>query len=171
MKLIPIYTQNFKERQNFTIFIDKQTNRTYKAYQKELSQKYFWIAFFPILALLRGIKDISPSISNLMVILFILCLVGIGIISGMLFYKKFVYEELREIYFTEAEVKDYIERGEKVFKLEVSIALISFCIVLLLVYLFFVFKNIVFLIFMFFSMIFFIVYLCRLPLERIKLYI
>lgn len=169
-KLIPIYTENLKGRQNYTIFIDKQTNLTYKAFQKEPRQATYWIAFFIVLAILRGIQEISITITNPVAILLFLILIVLGILSGKLYYKKIVYEEIKEIYLTESMIKEYIERGKRGFKLEIKIAVISLVVVLLLALLFFISHSIILLIFMFFTFVFFIVYLFRLPIERFHLY-
>lgn len=60
-KLVPIYTENIKGRQNHTIFIDKQTNLTYKAYHKEPSQAIYWFGLFTVLAVLRGIQEVHSD--------------------------------------------------------------------------------------------------------------
>ncbi|MEC5425178.1 hypothetical protein QGM71_16960 [Virgibacillus sp. C22-A2] len=158
MKLIPIYTENVKGRQNYTIFIDKQTNLTYKAYQKEPSQATYWIAFFIVLAILRGIQEVSISISNIGAIFIFLTLLISGIFSGIFFNKKYVYEEVREIYLTESMIKEYIERGKKGFKLEIRIAVISLLVVLILAFLFFITHGIILLIFLYFSLYIYVVY-------------
>lgn len=169
-KLVPIYTENIKGRQNHTIFIDKQTNVTYKAYHKEPSQAMYWFGFFIVLAVLRGIQEVSIPTSSPVAFLIIISLFMLVFISVKLFYKKIVYEEVKEIHLTESMIEDYIERGKKGLQLEIWVAVISLIVVLLLALLFFVTYNIVLLIFMFFTFIFFTVYLFRLPVERFKLY-
>ncbi|MDE5416365.1 hypothetical protein [Alkalihalobacterium chitinilyticum] len=170
MKLIPIYTEIIKDRQNHTIFIDEKTRYTYKAFHKEPSQSFYWIGFFSLLFFMRGIQQLNLTFSNYITFGLIIAVIVLGSISGKYYYKKFTYEEVREIYLTESMIEDYVEKGKKVFKLEMWIAAICLIGFLFSIILFFFTSSLVVLIFSFFALVFFNIFVYRLPKERIKLY-
>ncbi|MDY7224614.1 hypothetical protein [Halalkalibacterium halodurans] len=170
MKLIPIYTEIVKDRQNHTIFLDEKTRFTYKAYHKEPSQRFYWIGFFSFLFFMREMQQLNLSFSNTVNIGLIIAVIVLGLISGKYFYKKFTYEEIKEIYLTESMIEDYVEEGERVFKLELWIAAICLISFLFLIILFIFTSSFVLLIFSYLALVFFKVYLYRLPKERFRLY-
>ncbi len=171
MKLIPIYTKIIKDGRNYTIFLDGKTRFTYKADHKDSGQDFlkpsYWIFIFTFIGVMRAIQGINLPFSKIGTIIGVIVL---GIISGKYFYKKFGYRDVKEIYLTESMIEDYIEKGKKVFKLEVWIAAISFVIFLILIISYYFTSSLALLIFSFFAFVFFIVYLNRLPKERIRLY-
>lgn len=165
--LIPFYTEKSRDTQAYTLFLDQKSKKVYKAYHKKTSTVLYWIAFVLALALLRILKDVYYPINTLNVIL--LFVIGaLSIILGLYFY-KFAYEEKKEVFQSEYMVERYIEKGEKVLKIEVittSCIFIAFIIVLLL----FLFNNwLPMLLLAIALLIIFVTLLCRLPVERFKL--
>jgi fatty acid desaturase len=67
-------------------------------------------------------------------------------------------------------IEDYVEEGERVFKLELWIAAICLISFLFLIILFIFTSSFVLLIFSYLALVFFKVYLYRLPKERFRLY-
>lgn len=171
MKLIPIYTKIIKDGQNYTIFLDEKTRYTYKAYHKDSGPNFFyWIGFVIVLYFLREIQEITFSFSNTINIGIIMAVIVLGIIAGKYYYKKFGYEDVKEIYLTESMIEDYIEKGRKVFKIDMWVIVISLIIFLSLIISFYITSSLVLLIFSFAALVFIRAYLFRLPKERIMLY-
>ncbi|UOQ86793.1 hypothetical protein [Gracilibacillus salinarum] len=172
MKLIPIYTENIKNRRNHTIFLDLEKRTTYKALHKEekTNHTYYWIGFFVVLAIMRAIESVQLHIPT--VICFVI--IGIGVIlgawAGRVFYQKYIYEEMTEIYLTESMVEQYIEQGKKLYQFEIGIVAGCFLVFLILALVFILNQSLVVLFFSLFFFLIFSAYVYRMPMARIKLY-
>ncbi|UOQ46607.1 hypothetical protein MUN88_10860 [Gracilibacillus caseinilyticus] len=172
MKLIPIYTENIKNRRNHTIFLDKKKRTTYKAFHKEekINHTYYWIGFFIVIAIMRGIESIQLHIPTAVSF----GKIGIGVILGMwadrVFYQKYIYEEMKEIYLTESMIEQYIDQGRKLFQFEIGIVVGCFLVFLVLALVFILDQSLVVLIFSLFFFVIFSAYVYRMPMARMKLY-
>lgn len=171
MKLIPIYTENIKGRQNYTFFIDKQTNLIFKAYHKDnKNQSIYGIGFVLVLAIFRYLKEVDLHFLDDFNLSIIIAVCIIGFFSAKFYYQKYAYEPIKEVYLTQTMLDEYIEKGRKVFILEIWIAIISLLIFLFLALLYYFTSSLVVLIFSLFDFWFLTMYLFRLPKERFMIY-
>ncbi|WP_208591443.1 hypothetical protein [Gracilibacillus suaedae] len=170
MKLIPIYTEN-KRAHKYTIYVDIHTNYTYRIdHSNDMNKTGYWISFFAILAIMRSLQEISYTFSSMGKTIVVIAIILVGIILGSLVYKKMIPKEIREIYLTQTMIEDYIQRGRKLIKQDIWIAVISLIIFLFLIFLFLFTSSFVLLTFAQFSFILFIAFMQRLPKERFALY-
>src|SRR5690625_1805498 len=105
---IPYYAEMKKGRRPFTILVDLDTQKIYRANHKEVGELvYYGPIFVLILFLFNYIKNLSVAIP--------LLLMGgiiIGLISGNLFYRR-TLEELREIDIGEHTLRAYLSEGDR----------------------------------------------------------
>ncbi len=170
MKIIPIYTENKKNRQSHTIFLDQELNRSYKAFHKESNQWVYWIGLFAVLAIMRGIQSFKIPLTLLPNILIFSAALGLTYYISRLVYKYMFYEEVKEVYLTDSMIEDYIDDGKTVYKLEIWLAIISFIIFVLLTILYFILMTLILFVFSVFLFFIFCLSLKRLSIARIKLY-
>ncbi|MGP4040977.1 hypothetical protein ACTWP4_13925 [Gracilibacillus sp. D59] len=170
MKIIPIYTENKKNQQSHTIFMDEHTKQSYKAFHKESNQWVYWIGFFAILAIMRSIQGVHIPLSLFTITIIFIALLGLTILVSQIVYKQLFYEEIKEIYLTKPMIEEYIEDGKKIYKMEMWIAILSFLIFIILTIIFFITLSLVLLIFSIFLFFIFCLSIKRLPIARIKLY-
>lgn len=170
INLIPIYTENERNKQNYTLLLDKRTNLVYKAYHKKVNQLIYWITFAVTLAIIRGIEDVYLPIRGMFSTLLLILLGVGGVAIGLYCYKKMAYEDVREIYLTETMIEDYLNNGKRTLRIEVWVTIIIFICFAVLLFLFVVSHWLVWLLFSFYVFVLFVVLLCRLPLQRFKLY-
>ncbi len=170
MDLIPIYTKNKKGRQQYTIFINKESNRSYKAFHREEDQWLYWASFFGVLALLRGLQGIQTPLSLIPNILLFTVLLGGSFCISRLIYTHRVYEKVREIYLTKQMIEDYIDEGKRIYKLEFWFAIIGFISFLILTIIYFLTLSMILLFFTLFLFFIFCIILQRLPITRANFY-
>jgi len=110
---VPFYGEMKKGRRPFTILVDLDTQKIYRANHKEVGELvYYGPIFVLVLLFFNYIKDLSVPIP--------LLLMGgmmIGLISGNLFYRK-TLRELREIDIGEHTLRTYLSEGKKQFTYE-----------------------------------------------------
>lgn len=165
--LIPFYSKKERGRQEYTLFWDKKKDKLYKAYHKEMKQSTYWIAFALTLIFMRSIDDIHMSIFKSLGLLFLLGI--IGTIVGLFYHRKMLYEELIEIFLTQAQLEKYIIAGKKSLRKELETTFILLFFFIVLFTFFFVTKWLPWLIFAFVAFVLMIILLCRFPIERFKL--
>lgn len=168
-KLIPIYRKLNKEQVGYTILMDQQSKRVFKVDHVSINQYKFWITWAMILAFMRAIKDISLPMNHPVYYLFLVGLLGISAFIGRYKYKE-VYQEKREVYYTDFLINQYINKGEANFRKEVKGTLVIFLIFVIFLILFFVFNWLPWLFFSLFIFGTFVYAACGLPPARFKLY-
>src|SRR5690625_101619 len=128
---IPFYGEMKKGRRPFTILVDLDTQKIYRANHKEVGELvYYGPIFVLILFLFNYIKNLSVAIT--------LLLMGgiiIGLISGNFFYRK-TLKELREINIGEHTLRAYLSEGKKQLKYELllNIGILVCTIILSILY-------------------------------------
>lgn len=63
-RMVTIYGNKDKGRIGYTILLDIQTLRVYKAYHKEVNQTVYWACFLTALILMRNLQNVSLSTDN-----------------------------------------------------------------------------------------------------------
>jgi|SRR5690625_3120217 len=110
---IPFYGEMKKGRTAFTLLVDLDTQKLYRANHKEVGELvYYGPMFVLVLLFFNYIKDLSVPIP--------LLLIGgvmIGLISGNLFYRK-TLKELRETDIGDHTLRAYLSEGKKQLKYE-----------------------------------------------------
>ncbi|MGY0691201.1 hypothetical protein ACW2QC_00245 [Virgibacillus sp. FSP13] len=134
---IPIYANKDKGRLGYTVFLDIQTMKVYKAYHKEISQSVYWIGFIAALILMRSLTGVTIDSPFYMIIL-ILGGVTLSVLMGIYIHKNSA-GSLKEIYLSNEMINDYLDEGKKRFKVELIFTLIVLlssivCIILFLLY-------------------------------------
>lgn len=169
MDLIPFYTENIQDGQNYTLLFDEKKNQVYKAYHRKVNQIIYLGAFVLTLALVRGIENIFLPINGLVSILLLIFLGIAGIAIGVYCYKKIAYQDIKEIFLTQSMIEEKIQQGKTTLRIEVwttSITLLCFVVFSIL----FIISNwLVWLLVTFYLFILAIVLLSRLPIRRFKL--
>jgi len=168
-KLIPFYRKLDKEQMGYTLLMDQQSQQIYKVEHGKINPYTFWITWASLLAFVRFIQGIQLSMTEPRSILIVM---GLMIISGMIGVYKYndVYKEKREVYYSEYELEEYINKGKTLLKREVNGTIIIFVIFATLMALFIIYGWMASLVF---SLVFFGTFVyaaCGLPSARFKLY-
>src|SRR5690625_5119476 len=105
---IPFYGEMNKGRTAFTLLVDLDTQKMYRANHKEVGELvYYGPVFVLVLLSFNYIKDLSVPIP-----LLLMGGIMIGLISGNLFYRK-TLKEWREIDIGEYTLRTYLSEGKK----------------------------------------------------------
>ncbi|MFD1335889.1 hypothetical protein ACFQ4N_10045 [Oceanobacillus iheyensis] len=146
-KLIPIYAERKEGASGYTIYLDRSSNKVYRAFHKEYNQVTYWIIFALALGLLRAISGVYLTEFPILIKLLIVILIGgVGISIGKTLHNNYT-GNLVEIYINDLEIKELIEKGMKLIKREIIITSILLIISLILAVLFIVFSWIIWLVF------------------------
>ncbi|WP_077358699.1 hypothetical protein [Virgibacillus halodenitrificans] len=138
MKLIPFYRQQGKNVDQYTLFLDKQTNHVYKVYNRDENNIFYWIAFALVLAIFRAVSSIHlPVFHPFAIVAYLLVGFAFSATIGTVVYKRY-YRNLKEVFFTEPELSEYIKRGKKSLKIEVWITGVMFILFIFTILLFLV---------------------------------
>src|SRR5690625_667964 len=124
--LIPFYRDLSEGNKGYTLFLDRRSNQVYKSYHKGRNNFIYWILFALVLILFRGMKNVYLPWNNIVIILIVLLLTVVGI--GIYLY---YYKDLREEYFTDTMIEEYIEKGDKTFIKELITVIVVFLFVVL----------------------------------------
>ncbi|WP_233879519.1 hypothetical protein [Virgibacillus halodenitrificans] len=93
MILIPFYRQQGKSMEQFTLFLDKQTNHVYKVYNRDENNILYWVVFGLVLALFRAVSSIHlPVYHPIAIVSYILVGLIISITLGIVVYKAYYIE-------------------------------------------------------------------------------
>jgi len=153
-----------------TLFLDLENNRVYKVIHKEMNQTVYWLLFVFVLAVLRAIESVSLSMDYPIYIIGLLVFeVIVGYFMGVAFYRSY-YKNLKEVFMTENEIEDYIEKSRNQLKIEFWIVIVLFMITIISLLLFITFKWLIWNLLTLISIILLVVTMCGLPKERFKLY-
>lgn len=167
--LIPFYRDLSEGNRGYTLFLDKQSNQVYKSYHKERNKNLYWLAFFPVLILLRGLKNVYLPLKHPAIITIFLLLTVISAIIGISIY-IYYYKDLKKVYYTDTEILEYIEKGKKIFIKEIITIFVMLLFVILFTVLFIIYHWLIWLFFALFLFSVTILGLCGLPIGRFKLY-
>jgi hypothetical protein len=98
-RLIPFYREMDKNNPGFTLFLDKNSGRFYKAYHKKVNQLIYWISFALVLAVLRSIQSLDlPLGSPITLTLLLLLELVASFFIGRKFYKSYYFKNKRSIF-------------------------------------------------------------------------
>ena len=114
-KLIPIYRKVDKEQIGYSLLMNLESQQVYKVEHGRVNQYTFWITWALLLALMRGVKDIHLSMTNLIHIFIVIVLIIISGWIGIYKYKK-KYKDRYEVYYKDFLIKEYIREGEELLK-------------------------------------------------------
>lgn len=167
--LIPFYRDLSEGNKGYTLFLDRRSNQVYKSYHKGRNNFIYWILFALVLILFRGMKNVYLPWNNIVIILIVLLLTVVSAVVGIGIY-LYYYKDLREEYFTDTMIEEYIEKGKKTFIKELITVIVVFLFVVLFAVLFIIYHWLIWLMFALFLFSMTVLGICGLPVGRFKLY-
>lgn len=170
-RLIPFYREMDKNNPGFTLFLDKNSGRVYKAYHKKVNQLIYWISYALVLAVLRSIQSLNlPTGRPLILSILLLLELIISFFIGRQFYKSYYFKDLKEVFFDRAMLQEYITAGKRMFKTDLIATVSVFVVFALALLLFLLTYWIIWYLLSFLMLVLTDYMLCSLSRDRFKLY-
>lgn len=169
-KLTPFYRMLDKNKEGYTLFIDKEEERVYKSIHSPSNQLVFWPLFFLSIIVLRRFVSVHIPIKNtLTLIAFLFIEAIIGLVLGRFIY-KYYYKNVTEVFYSAATIENYIQKGKKSFNIELGVAIGLFIAYIISIALFIYYKWLIWNILSLFLISLLSITLSALPIHRFKLY-
>ncbi|QAA21590.1 hypothetical protein C0674_02550 [Sporolactobacillus terrae] len=160
-----------KNNPGFTLFLDKNSGRVYKAYHKKVNQLIYWIAFALVLALLRSIQSLNlPAGTPLALSILLLLELTISFFTGYRLYKSYYFKNLKEVFFDQTRLQEYIISGKRMLKIDLIATVSSFVVFVLSLVLFLFTYWIIWYLLSFLMLVLTAYMLCSFSRDRFKLY-
>lgn len=119
-KQIPVLA-NKENGLSYTIFLDSETNRVYRAFHREMTQKVYWGWFFLFIVFLLLVSMFNlPPLYPLVKLLIILAVSVGSILAANYIYNRST-EPPSEIFPYKEEMERYIKKGRKNFIIELTV--------------------------------------------------
>ncbi|RYL87088.1 hypothetical protein ABNN70_00575 [Sporolactobacillus sp. Y61] len=170
-RLIPFYREMGKNNPGFTLFLDTNSGKVYKAYHKKVNQLIYWVAFVLVLALLRSIQPLNLLTDTPLALSILLLLeLTISFFIGYKLYKSYYFKELKEVFFDQTMLQEYIISGKRMLKIDLIATVSSFVVFALALALFLLTYWIIWYLLSFLMLVLTDYMLCSFSRDRFKLY-